>query len=109
MAGRSGIGTEDGRWWESDWWHDDRLAPTFAHTVDIHNKPGYDPVELFLDAETKRTPLDATLVRGSHGVAVSKSRHRTALICSSPDAGPDGRRVHRDTDLKTMSLRILGL
>ena len=103
------IVTDDDRWCAYYWWIDDDLAPPFAHTVDIHNKPGYDPVELFLDAETKRTPLDATLVRGSHGVAVSKSRHRTALICSSPDAGLDDRRVHRDTDLKTMSLRILGL
>ena len=24
-------------------------APDFARTVDIHRKPGYDPVELFLD------------------------------------------------------------
>jgi hypothetical protein len=57
--------------------------------VDIHRKPGYDPVELFLDPAIKMPPLtvgwkiakrkmgfrslldviplDATLVRGSHG------------------------------------------
>ena len=66
-----------------------RRAPDFARTVDIHRKPGYDPVELFLDPAIRmpaltvgwklakrklgfRTlldviPLDATLVKGSHG------------------------------------------
>jgi predicted AlkP superfamily pyrophosphatase or phosphodiesterase len=70
-------------------WLDDRRAPDFARTVAIHRKPGYDPVELFLDPSIripaltvgwklmKRTagfrslldviPLDATLVKGSHG------------------------------------------
>ena len=43
-------------------------APSFARTVDIHRKPGYDPVELFFDPATKGIPLDASLVRGSHGV-----------------------------------------
>ena len=42
-------------------------APKFARTVDIHNKPGYDPVELHFDFATKSIPLDATLVKGSHG------------------------------------------
>jgi hypothetical protein len=35
--------------------------------VDIHRKPGYDPVELFIDQKTKSIPLDASLVKGSHG------------------------------------------
>ena len=48
---------------------DDARAPAFARTVDIHRKPGYDPVELFFDPVTKGIPLDATLVRGSHGVS----------------------------------------
>ena len=68
---------------------DDRVAPDFARCVDIHRKPGYDPVELFLDPAAKFIklkiagrllqkklgfrmlmdviPLDATLVKGSHG------------------------------------------
>jgi len=70
-------------------WLDDAKAPDFARTVDIHRKPGYDPVELFIDPSFRfpklavatrlarralgfRTlldviPLDASLVRGSHG------------------------------------------
>jgi predicted AlkP superfamily pyrophosphatase or phosphodiesterase len=76
-------------WFTYYYWDDDRRAPDFARTVDIHRKPGYDPVELFLDPEKrwikgqlmwrllqKRLgfrglmdviPLDAGLVRGSHG------------------------------------------
>jgi predicted AlkP superfamily pyrophosphatase or phosphodiesterase len=76
-------------WFTYYYWMDDRAAPDFARTVDIHRKPGYDPVELFLDPSlplpklkvawtlAKKSlgfrylmdviPLDATLVRGSHG------------------------------------------
>jgi predicted AlkP superfamily pyrophosphatase or phosphodiesterase len=76
-------------WFAYYYWLEDDRAPDFARTVDIHRKPGYDPVELFLDPNLKfpalkigfkllqkqlglRTlmdviPLDAELVRGSHG------------------------------------------
>jgi predicted AlkP superfamily pyrophosphatase or phosphodiesterase len=76
-------------WFTYYYWLDERHAPDFARTVDIHRKPGYDPVELFLDPHIRmpavtvgwklarrklglRTlldviPLDASLVKGSHG------------------------------------------
>jgi predicted AlkP superfamily pyrophosphatase or phosphodiesterase len=76
-------------WFTYYYWLDDEKAPDYARTVDIHRKPGYDPVELFLDPGMKVpalnvgwklakrkmglrtlldvTPLDASLVRGSHG------------------------------------------
>ncbi|HYE32180.1 MAG TPA: nucleotide pyrophosphatase/phosphodiesterase family protein [Methylomirabilota bacterium] len=76
-------------WFTYYYWLDDALAPDFARTVDIHRKPGYDPVELFIDPTLKAPklkiaasllkkklgfrmlmdviPLDATLVKGSHG------------------------------------------
>lgn len=76
-------------WFTYYYWLDDCRAPDFARTVDIHRKPGYDPVELFIDPRlrwprarigakllTRRlgfrslldvVPLDASLVRGSHG------------------------------------------
>ena len=76
-------------WFTYYYWDEDRRAPDFARTVDIHRKPGFDPVELFVDPALpfvrgriawrllqKRLgfrmlmdviPLDATLVRGSHG------------------------------------------
>jgi predicted AlkP superfamily pyrophosphatase or phosphodiesterase len=76
-------------WFTYYYWLDDSRAPDFARTVEIHRKPGYDPVEMFLDPKKKmivprivlklikkkmgfRTlmnviPLDASLVAGSHG------------------------------------------
>ncbi|MCG8450095.1 MAG: alkaline phosphatase family protein, partial [Pirellulales bacterium] len=54
-------------WQAYYWWLDESKAPQFARTVDIHRKPGYDPVEMFWDPSTKSVPLDATLVKGSHG------------------------------------------
>ena len=67
-------------WQAYYWWLDDELAPSFARTVDIHRKPGYDPVELCFDMETKSVPLDASLIKGSHGVPQEEG----VLVCSAP-------------------------
>ena len=40
-------------WFTYYYWQDDDKAPDFARCVDIHRKPGYDPVELFLDPKIK--------------------------------------------------------
>ncbi|MCB1226731.1 MAG: alkaline phosphatase family protein, partial [Verrucomicrobiales bacterium] len=89
---RSGdlVAVADARsWFTYYFWDDDRRAPDYARTVDIHRKCGYDPVELFLDPTLRYPkvkvgwklalkllgqrmlmdviPLDANLVRGSHG------------------------------------------
>ena len=86
-------------WFTYYYWLDNKLAPDFARTVDIHRKPGYDPVELFVDPQISLPkakvaltllkkklgfrylmdviPLDASLVRGSHG-------HLTSSIAQSP-------------------------
>jgi predicted AlkP superfamily pyrophosphatase or phosphodiesterase len=55
------------KWFSYYWWYEAEKAPNFAKTVDIHKKPGYDPVELFIDPQTKSIPLDPSLVKGSHG------------------------------------------
>jgi len=55
------------KWFSYYWWHDEAAAPDFARRVDIHRKPGYDPVELFFDPKTKSIPFDPSLVKGSHG------------------------------------------
>lgn len=100
-------------WFTYYYWVEDALAPDFARCVDIHRKPGYDPVELFLDPElawpklsiARRLlqkqlgfrmlmdviPLDARLVKGSHGVQPAAERDYPVLICaanSPPPAGP---------------------
>ncbi len=61
------------KWFAYYWWNDWNKAPDFAHSVDIHRKPGYDPCELWFDwPRTLRSLHPATgtkpeLVRGSHG------------------------------------------
>jgi predicted AlkP superfamily pyrophosphatase or phosphodiesterase len=55
------------KWFSYYWWFDQLKAPSFARRVDIHRKPGYDPVELFFDPSTKSIPLNGKLVKGSHG------------------------------------------
>ena len=94
-------------WFTYYYWLDDARAPDFARTVDIHRKPGYDPAELFLDpaiaapklkvgwklAKRKlgmRTlldviPLDASLVKGSHGLPPRDAGDGALLITSSPN------------------------
>jgi hypothetical protein len=106
---RSGelIAMADARsWFTYYYWNDDRRAPDFARTVEIHRKPGYDPVELFLDpaiavpkaAVGKRLllrklgfralmdviPLDASLVRGSHGRLTAKAEDGPVVITDQP-------------------------
>jgi len=94
---------------------DDAHAPDFARTVDIHRKPGYDPVEFFLDPSLSfpklsigwriakkamgfRTlmdliPLDAGLVMGSHGRADTPAEHAPVFIISEPKLVPEGMAV----------------
>ena len=61
------LASSSNSWQAYYWWDNDDLAPAFARTVDIHKKPGYDPVELHFDMSTMSVPLDATLIKGSHG------------------------------------------
>ena len=95
-------------WFAYYWWEDDACAPEFARTVDIHRKPGYDPVELFLDTATMSTPLDATLVKGSHGVPAEKPEQLGVLLSSDSEAMPMGEELIRDTDVAGIVLRNFG-
>ncbi len=58
-----------GFWFAYDWWAAEDCAPPYARTVDIHNKPGYDPLELFFAPDRRGTARDGTLVKGTHGRA----------------------------------------
>ena len=95
------------RWFDYYYWLDDRLAPDFARTVDIHRKPGYDPVALFFDPATKTIPLDATRVSGSHGAPAVDPQQRTVLLVSEPGLLP-GLSVS-DTDVFRVVTRQLGI
>jgi predicted AlkP superfamily pyrophosphatase or phosphodiesterase len=54
-------------WFNYHWWEEEKYAPDFTFNVDIHRKPGYDPLELFMDYQTKTISHNTKLVKGSHG------------------------------------------
>lgn len=95
--------SEPKSWQAYYWWEDDARAPKFARTVDIHRKPGYDPVELFIDKKTKSIPLDATLVKGSHGAPANFPAQRGVLLSS--EAGIFQGPTLKDTDVAGIILR----
>lgn len=55
------------KWFAYFWWYDIDNAPNFTRRVDIHRKPGYDPLELFFNSQTKSISFDTSLIKGSHG------------------------------------------
>jgi predicted AlkP superfamily pyrophosphatase or phosphodiesterase len=76
------------KWFSYYWWYNEDKAPDFAHKVDIHRKPGYDPVELFIDPKTKSIPLETSLVKGSHGRPVNlQTEEGLAFYASSKRHG----------------------
>ena len=81
--------------------------PQFARTVDIHRKPGYDPVELFFDGRTKSIPLNAKLVKGSHGAPARSAAQRGVLLSSEPGVFLGG--IVPDVDIAEIVLRQFAL
>jgi hypothetical protein len=94
-------------WQAYYWWFDDALAPHYARTVDIHRKPGYDPVEMFWDPVNKGIPLDATLVKGSHGAPARNENQRGVLLSS--ERGVFVEQPLADTDVCDIVLRQFGI
>jgi predicted AlkP superfamily pyrophosphatase or phosphodiesterase len=98
-------------WFTYYYWLDDAKAPDYARLVDIHRKPGYDPVEMFMDPKNPLiklragyklgrkllgfrylmdvTPLDATLVKGSHGSPLVPRPYYPICITDEPLAQPE--------------------
>ena len=56
-----------GSWFAYPWFTEKREAPDFATHVDIHNKPGYDPCELFFGWPPLSVSMNTAKIRGSHG------------------------------------------
>ncbi len=101
--------SDERSWFTYYYWEKDRKAPDYARCVDIHRKPGYDPVELFIDPKIRfpklkmflklarkvlgfRTlldviPLDAELVKGSHGCLPASRDDHPVLIGNFGDVG----------------------
>ncbi|WP_114752360.1 alkaline phosphatase family protein [Pleomorphovibrio marinus] len=101
-SGELVVMAEPDSWFSYYFWLDDKKAPDYARTVDIHRKPGYDPVEMFADPNIKWLkgkiglkllkkklgfrylmdviPLDASLVKGSHGIVPTNELDWPVLI-----------------------------
>jgi predicted AlkP superfamily pyrophosphatase or phosphodiesterase len=107
LAGDVVLISTSNSWQAYYWWLDDALAPEFARTVDIHRKPGYDPVEMFWDPVTKGIPLDATLVKGSHGAPARQENQRGVLLSSQ--RGVFVEQPLADTDVADIVLRQFGI
>jgi predicted AlkP superfamily pyrophosphatase or phosphodiesterase len=115
---------EPNAWFTYYYWLDDARAPDFARTVEIHRKPGYDPAELFVDPRIRAPklaiggrllkrklglralmdviPLDAGLVRGSHGRPTACAEDGPLIISSDRRKLPDG--PVRAADVKALIL-----
>ncbi|PHN02263.1 alkaline phosphatase family protein [Flavilitoribacter nigricans] len=98
-------------WFTYYYWLDDRKAPDYSRTVDIHRKPGYDPVEMHFNPALRFPkayaagkvilrklgfralmdviPLDADLIKGSHGLRPADRLDWPVLVASS-GSGPEG-------------------
>jgi predicted AlkP superfamily pyrophosphatase or phosphodiesterase len=81
-------------WFNYNWWYESEKAPKFTRTVDIHRKPGYDPLELFLDFDTMTISQDTNLVRSSHGLPPDiQNGEGLALYVSNRQTGIIGDNV----------------
>ncbi|MEO2035815.1 MAG: nucleotide pyrophosphatase/phosphodiesterase family protein [Planctomycetaceae bacterium] len=115
-------------WFTYYFWQDDALAPDYARTVDIHRKPGYDPVELFVDPAIRFPKLrvarrlgrkllgfryymdliglDASIVKGSHGRLPDEHQLETdapVFLCSNRAVEKDRIQV---TDVRDLILEL---
>ncbi len=119
---------EPDAWFAYPFWLEDGAAPDFARSVAIHHKPGFDPCELFFDPKfsfpklhaARRmlqkklgfrmsmdvVPLDATIVKGSHGLAAADPLDKPILIGHGPRPTGDGVAM---TDVKGLILGALEL
>lgn len=98
-------------WFTYYYWLNDKRAPDYSRTVDIHRKPGFDPVELFFDPDIRILPLSIMwkllkqklgfrqllnviplipeLVKGSHGIVHSDKKYSPIVISSEKDQLPN--------------------
>jgi predicted AlkP superfamily pyrophosphatase or phosphodiesterase len=114
-------------WFTYYYWPDAAVAPDFARTIDIHRKAGYDPAELFLDPKLRWPklriaafllrkklglrgllnviPLDANLVRGSHG-RVPEDESDWPMLLIEKNAEPPAASL-TPTDVHNALLRLV--
>ncbi|MDO3383489.1 alkaline phosphatase family protein [Gilvimarinus algae] len=124
-AGELILLAEPDSWFTYYYWQDKDRAPDYAHQVEIHKKPGFDPCEMFLNPELKLPKLkvaqrllqkklgfryvldvistDATQIKGSHGVWDGSDYTTPVFISSNPALVPE-QQIHA-TDVCDLILR----
>jgi len=80
-AGQLVLEAAEGYWFAYPWWEKPREAPDYAGHVDIHNKPGYDPCELFWGWPPGTVGQNPARIRGSHGRIGPDRRAAWASTC----------------------------
>lgn len=78
---------EDGYWMSYRWWDNPKQSPDYASHVDIHNKPGFDPCELFFGWPPGSITSNENRIGGTHGKTGAGREIAWASSCinSSPD------------------------
>jgi len=91
-------------WFTYYFWLNDAVAPDYARCVDIHKKPGYDPMEVFMTSKLKAgykllrkklgfryvlniVPLDASMIKGSHGCVTTPKEYHPVLVTENGKQG----------------------
>ncbi|WP_147917845.1 alkaline phosphatase family protein [Ruania zhangjianzhongii] len=127
-AGELVLVAEPDSWFTYYYWLDDANAPDFAKLVEIHKKPGYDPVELFMDPEDRWVklraatavarkklgmrykldvvPLDPAPIRGSHGRLPDDPSEGPVLLCSDAE---NARDLVGATEVRDLLLDLVGV
>ncbi len=125
-SGELVVVAEADRWFSYYWWQDDARAPDYARTVDIHRKPGYDPMEMFLDPGLRMPKLrvarrllqrklgqralldvipisDTSMIKGSHGI-LTNDRDDGPLVMTNVPELLDGASLVDATAFKALVL-----
>jgi len=115
-------------WFAYPFWFEDEFAPDYARCVAIHAKPGYDPCELFFDPKLSFptmkvirkvlqkklgfrmkldvVPLDARIVKGSHGLPSTNPENGPLLIGTGPKPDSNWLPMHNVRDLILQACRV---
>ncbi|MBI4834190.1 MAG: alkaline phosphatase family protein [Planctomycetes bacterium] len=95
------------KWFAYYYWEDDARTPLYARTVDIHNKPGYDPCELFVDMKTMSIPLSPELIKGSHGLPTENDNQFAVMIASEKGLDDYAPKPFNATQFLGMLYRVI--
>jgi predicted AlkP superfamily pyrophosphatase or phosphodiesterase len=78
------------RWFAYPFWEEAEKAPDYARAIEIHRKPGYDPLEMVFDPPAGGISWDTSRIRGSHGLVPDEPEHMGVLLADGLEGLPSG-------------------